>query len=580
MERILHGIGVASGIGIGPALVFDVDRYDVPKYEAEDTEAELRRLNTAIDATREELQRLYDKTALELGQTHADIFDVHLKILDDVVLREQITEELNATGKNVEQILDKLMRHYVEIMNRSDDPTFRDRTADLLDVSDRVMRRMLDAERPNLKDLAEPSVVLAHELSPSDIVTMDVRNTVGIVMDAGGVTSHAAILARALEIPTVMGIAHLSSQVKPGTMLVVNGTDGTVILDPDEETLERCRREQVREEQRREKLRQAVQAGPCLTRDQVSIPALANIELPLEIEHGLRNSAEGIGLYRTEYLFLNRNTLPSEEEQYEAYWEAASAMDPQPVTLRTMDIGGDKFVSHLQLSREENPQLGWRAVRFCLARPDIFKVQLRAMLRASTRGNVRIMFPMISGVEELRQVKQILGEARDELQAAGIRYDKNLQVGSMIEVPSAVALAEMLAEECDFFSIGTNDLIQYSLAVDRMNEKIAHLYEPAHPAVLRMIYWTAGNAKRAGIPCGICGEMAGDPLFTELLLGLGVTSFSMSAIAIPSVRAEITKSDTREAREFAEELLKLRTYKEVRGRLKERFQARSGGEED
>ena len=307
----------------------------------------------------------------------------------------------------------------------------------------------------------------------------------------------------------------------------------------------------------------------------MEIPLQANIELPLEIPACLKVRAQGVGLYRTEYLFLNRNSLPSEDEQFQSYAQAAKAFAPLPVTLRTIDIGGDKFVEHLQFSREENPQLGWRAVRFCLARPDIFKTQLRAMLRASAHGRIEIMFPMISSMDELRAVKAILQEVRADLDADGIPYDPAIRVGTMIEVPSAIVLADWLAAECDFFSIGTNDLIQYTLAVDRVNEKIAHLYEPAHPAILRMIRQAAEAAARAGIPCRLCGEMAGDPLYTDLLLGLGVTGLSMAAVAIHLIRAEISLARLDEARKLADEACQQRTAGEVKTLLRKRWTAKN-----
>ncbi len=572
METTLRGIGISPGIGIGPALVFDVSRFEVPHYAIQEAGPELQRLEKAIEETRHDLTQLYRQTAAELGQTHADIFNAHLVLLDDVAVRGEVTQRVESLEANVEYILQDLTQRYTKIMESIEDPRFRERTADLLDVVDRVMRHLLDAKRPDLTDLPRPSAVVAHELSPSDTAGMNVEQVVGVAMDLGSATSHAAILARALEIPAVMGLERASTQTEPGAMLVVDGGQGLVIVHPSEKTLAYYRSEQERQAGERRALQKAAKSGPCVTCDGIEIATQANIELPVEIAHCLEAHAQGIGLYRTEYLFLNRDTLPSEEEQYQSYSHAAKAMDPFPVTLRTMDIGGDKFVSHLSICEEANPQLGWRAVRFCLARPDIFKTQLRAMLRASVHGNVEIMFPMISGLEELRKVKAVLEEVKAELDSAGTDFDHAIRVGSMIEVPSAVAITKLLAKECDFFSVGTNDLIQYSLAVDRVNEKIAHLYEPAHPAVLRMIGWSAKGAAEAGISCRICGEMAGDPFFTELLVGLGVTSLSMSAIALPGVRATLRHLHVGEAQALAARALALGTSAEVRallaGRLK------------
>lgn len=575
MEITLRGIGVSPGIAIGPALIFDVDRFEVPHYAISDPAEELQRLNRAIEATREDLTLLYRRTASELGKAHADILNVHLMLLDDVALREELASRIPAEKINAEFILHDMAERYAKLMESVEDPRFGERTADLLDVTDRVLRHLLDEERPDLKELDTQSVIVAHELSPSDAATMNLDNTLGLALDTGSVTSHAAILARALEVPAVMGLRHASAQIQRGIPLIIDGAEGLVILDPAPATLKKYRAARTRLLKDRETLQRALAARPCQTLDGVDIPIQANIELPIEIAHSIKIQAAGIGLYRTEYLFLNRNSLPSEEEQYEAYAEVAEAMNPMTVTLRTIDIGGDKFVSHLQISKEENPQLGWRAVRFCLQRPDIFKTQLRAMLRASVHGNVHIMFPMISGLEEFRQVKSILEEVKQDLRRDGIPFNPNLKVGTMIEVPSAVVLTDLLAQECDFFSIGTNDLIQYSLAVDRVNEKIAHLYEPAHPAVLRMIEWTARAARLAGIPCGICGEMAGDPLFTEILLGLGVTSLSMSCIAIPTIRAEVAQSNLQQAKMLAKKLLRMGTAAEVRALLRKRYESKN-----
>lgn len=567
MEVTLKGMGVSPGVAIGPAVLFNLEWFAIPKYEVFNPGPELARLDIALEATRGDLTELYERTSTELGQAHADIFNVHLMLLDDVVMREELAEMLREEKCNVEYLLRKLTRKYAQSLKSARDSIFRERTADLLDVADRILRHLLNAGREDLNALGHPSIVVAHDLSPSDTANIDKENTLGLITDSGSVTSHTAILARALEIPAVMGLAQVSQYIENGVIVAINGSDGVVVIRPSEDTIQRFEEEGARFAKERDQLRNAVQEGPCQTRDGIEIPLQANIELPLEIASGLRAGAQGVGLYRTEYLFLNRDSLPEEQEQFEAYTEVVQAMEPHPVTLRTIDLGGDKFASHLNFSRDENPQLGWRAVRFCLACPDIFKVQLRAILRASAMGKIQIMFPMISGVEEFRQVRAVLDSVKQDLDREGIAYDRDIRIGSMIEVPSAVALANVLALECDFFSIGTNDLIQYSLAVDRVNEKIAHLYEPAHPAVLRMIGWTAKAAREAGIPCGMCGEMAGDPAYTKLLLGLGITSLSMSAISLPAIRAGIAAVDLEEARALAREVLNMATAQEVKAAL-------------
>ena len=577
MEKTLRGIGVSPGIAIAPALVYEVGRFEVPEYRIADTEGEWLRLERAMDTARDELVELHRRTAQALGEVHAGIFNAHLMLLDDAAVLEEVKAELESKRLNIECLLARVARSFQQQMEGIGEARFRERAADLVDVTDRVLRHLLETNHPDLGEIKTPCVVVAHDLSPSDTASMNASSTVGLAVDSGNVTSHTAILARALEIPAVMGLLDASNHIQPGTVMVVDGSLGVVIVEPSEETLERytVARKAYGDEQAR--LRDTLGTTPGKTRDGVPIETQANIELPIELAHSRKAGAHGVGLYRTEYLFLNRGTVPSEDEQFEAYADAARALNPFPVTLRTMDIGGDKFVGHLNILKEDNPQLGWRAVRFCLERPDIFKAQLRAMLRATVHGNVQIMFPMISGVQQMRDVKAVLAEVMDELKQAGIPFDDKVPVGSMIEVPSAVMLTDLLAKECDFFSIGTNDLIQYSLAVDRVNERIAHLYEPAHPAVLRMIDITARAAADAGIPCKLCGEMAGDPFFTEILLGLGVISFSMSTVSLPAVRAAIARVDLGEARALAREVLGLATSTEVRQLLRKRAGSRRSG---
>jgi phosphoenolpyruvate-protein phosphotransferase (PTS system enzyme I) len=578
VESILRGIGVSPGIAIGPAVLLGNDVFDIPKYEVGNVVEELERFELALKKTRDYLEGLHSHAEDKLGTGHADIFKAHMLVLEDVTLLEQVKKRIAEDALNVEHILDELSQQYVAMLGAIEDESFSARTADVLDVMDRLQRNLLEEEKTRLWEMTEPSILLAHDLSPSDAIMMDRTKVLGMALESGSPTSHTAILARALEIPAVMGLVQGTRELVAGSVLVIDGSEGLVILNPEESTLRAYREKQSQLLELRHALRNVPLGGGAATRDGVPISVQANVELPFEMVPEMRDSAEGVGLYRTEYLFLNRNTLPSEEEQYQAYTQAAETMHPAPVTLRTMDIGGDKFVAHLQISKEENPQLGWRAVRFCLARKDIFKPQLRAMLRASVAGNIQIMFPMISGLEELRQVKCVLDEVKGELDEVGVPYDKAIKVGSMIEVPSAVALSDVLARECDFFSIGTNDLIQYSLAVDRVNEKIAHLYEPAHPAVLRMIKWACDAAWAVGIPCSLCGEMAGDPRFTEMLIGLGVSTLSMSAVSLPLVRAEIAEINYGEAQELSAQLLEMGTAEEIKSLIEARYKARRSAE--
>ncbi|HQE82913.1 MAG TPA: phosphoenolpyruvate--protein phosphotransferase [Candidatus Hydrogenedentes bacterium] len=574
MEISLRGIGVSPGIAIGPVLPFGLTGLEVPKYQVEDKEAELRRFHDAMECVRVDLQRLHQKTAQDLGPKHAEIFEAHLMVLDDVTFHEEIEKRLRTEGWNVEQLVEEFIGRYSQMLDSVDDAKFRERTKDVVDVLRRIQGRLLKAEMESLEHLEHPCVIVAHDLSPSDTAKMDLENTLGVVTDLSGPTSHTAILARAFEIPAVVALGTVGTQALAGDTVIVDGGHGDVILRPTETTLGRYVAEKKRLEEERQALLMAEKDIRSVTLDGFEIPTMANIELPVEISHSKTTKAQGIGLYRTEYLFMNRASLPSEQEQFDAYATVAEAMNPASVTLRTLDLGGDKFVSHLQLADEINPQLGWRAIRFCLERPDIFKAQLRAMFRASVHGNVRIMFPLVSGLDEFRRVKNMVQEVRADLERRGVPFDPNVQIGTMIEVPSAVVIADLLAAESDFFSIGTNDLIQYGLAVDRANEKIAHMYEPAHPAVLRLIRQVVRAARAARIPCGLCGEMAGDPVFTEILVGLGIDSLSMSAVAIPVVRVEVANIRMRVARRFARRVLKMGSESAIKKLLYKRYKSR------
>ena len=575
MEIALRGVGVSPGIAIGPALIFGIRNLEIPKFSIRDTEEELRRFDEAVEAVRAKLQKIHDQTARELGSHHAAIIGVHLALLDDVTIRQEIEERLASEGLNVEFLVNDLIERYAKILKGMDDPFFRERTSDLLDVGSRILSHLLHTEMDSLEKIDSPSIIVAHDLSPADTASMDTNNALGMAVDVSGPTSHTAILARALEIPAVVGLKYVGAHVSAGDIIIIDGSTGQVFIRPAAVTIQEYEAKREQQHADRQALLDAEQGRVSRTLDGHDVPTFANIELPIEIHHSLKVYAQGVGLYRTEYLFLNRPTLPSEDEQFKAYSHVAAALKPMPAVLRTLDLGGDKFADYLHKGTEINPQLACRAIRFCLERPDIFKAQLRAMLRASVHGNVHIMFPMISGVDELRQVKVLFKEVQEDLDRRQIEYDKNLKIGSMIEVPSAVTVADALAKECDFFSIGTNDLIQYSLAVDRVNERITHLYQPAHPAVLRMIRQTVEAAHHAGIPCSLCGEMAADPIFTELLIGLGVDSLSMSAVAIPTVRAEVGNTSMAKAQEFAEMVLQLETTAEVLAVLEERNTARN-----
>ncbi len=575
MEVTLRGIGVSPGVGIGPAILFRVQSIEPPRYAIDDPGRELGRFDEAVTVVRTRLTDLRNQTAEELGERHAAIFNAHLAILDDVALRPEIERRLQEEKVNVEYLVDDLIAGYTKLLRQTDDPQFRERSTDFVDVGRRILGELLDKELESLEHLDHPGIVMADDLSPSDTANMDLANTWGVATDTGGPTSHTAILARAFEIPAVVGLRYSGAHVSPGEMVIVDGTNGVVVIRPDADTLGEYEVEKARQDEDRRALLELESDGVAKCADGNEIQTHANIELPIETDLSIRMKAQGIGLYRTEYLFMNRTTTPSEEEQYQAYKHVVAAMAPAPVTMRTLDVGGDKIISHLNQKEELNPQLGWRSIRFCLDRPDIFKAQLRALFRASVHGNLNIMFPMISGVDQLHDAMEVVDEVRADLRARGVPFNEDVPVGSMIEVPAAVTIADKLARHCGFFSIGTNDLIQYTLAVDRVNDRTAHLYEPAHPAVLRMLKQVADAAKEAEIPVSICGEMAGDPLFTETLIGLGFTTLSMSSVSIPLVRAEIFNTRLSVARKFARKLLDMESCSAVRAELRKRYDARN-----
>lgn len=497
-----------------------------------------------------------------MGQEHAEFFNAHLLVLEDQALREEILNGLKTQRLNVEVIFNEVIRRHLRAFARTEDEYLRDRTADIEDVRKRILRNLLGRHPEILAQLAEPVVVVAHDLSPSETALMHKSHVLAFVTDIGGRTGHTAIMAKSLAIPAVVGIEVATKRIRKDELVIVDGIHGEVVIDPDPDTIRRYEVEQRRLQELNRKLLQ-LKDLPAETLDGHRVVLSANIELPDEIPSVIAHGAEGIGLYRTEFFYLNRTDLPSEEEQFLAYKSVAERINPQPVIIRTLDLGGDKFLSPLELPSEMNPFMGWRAIRFCLARPDIFRIQLRSILRASAYGNLKLMYPMISGLDELRRANEILNEVKEELTREGIPFVPNLEVGAMIEVPSAALTCDLLAHEIRFFSIGTNDLIQYALAVDRVNEKIAYLYEPTHPAVLRLIKSILEAGHAVGLWVGMCGEMAGEPAMALLLLGMGLDEFSASPIQVPLIKKMIRSVEYRAAQAIAQQALALRGGKEV-----------------
>jgi len=560
----LKGIAAAGGISIGPAYKLGSEEFIVLREAIrwEDIPVQIQFFEEALIKTRREIIELQKRISTDMGQEEAQIFDAHLLVFEDRMLIEEVISRLKKEQLNVAYIFSEVLKKYISVFLKIEDEYLKERIADINDVGKRILRNLLGKEKIGLGDIKEKAIIVAHDLSPSDTVAMHTKNIAAFVTDIGGKTSHTAIMAKSLEIPAVVGLENVTSKVNPGDVLIVDGAAGTVIISPDEETLNKYRQKLEELKGIAEKFL-SVKDLAAVTTDGREVLISANIEFPDEVSSVKLHGSHGIGLYRTEFFYMNRNDAPSEEEHYEAYKYVAEAMNPHPVIIRTLDIGGDKFLSQFRIPHEMQPFLGWRAIRFCLARPDIFKLQLRAILRASVHGNLKLMYPMISGIEELRQANRLLGEAKEELRKNGLAFNDQIKVGVMIEVPSAAMTADILAKEADFFSIGTNDLIQYSLAVDRSNEKVAYLYEPAHPAVLRFIKNIIDAAHQANIKVAMCGEMAGDPSLTLILLGLGLDEFSMPSQIIPELKYIIRAVEYKEAQWLANQAMGLSTGAQV-----------------
>ena len=564
-EIRFQGAGVSPGLARGIIHVVRDDLDDVARYHIEPSQIgnEIARFEAALVQTRVQILEMQQKIAEKIGAKDAAIFDAHLLVVEDRTLIDEVLRRLEAERCNVEWIFQEVASNYAETLSKIDDPYLRERAVDMQDVTRRIVRNLQGKGPKQMFSAAEPHILVAHNLTPSDTATMNRELVLGIATDLGSRTSHTAIIARSLNIPAVVGLHDATEKLESGQHVLLDGYTGVVVVDPTPETLSYYREIELRKGLVTKELRQ-LRETTSTTSDGRHIVLSANIELPSDVEAVAENGAEGIGLYRTEFLFVNRDTLPSEEEQYETYRKVAEQVKPNPLIIRTFDLGGDKLaVGAVDISDELNPFLGWRAIRFCLENIDIFKTQLRAILRASVVGNVKIMFPMISGLEELRHAKEILDECRRELGAA---KSGKMELGAMIEIPSAAISADALAREVDFFSIGTNDLIQYTIAVDRVNERIAHLYEPTHPAVLRLLKMIADAAHANDIWVGVCGEMARDVALIPILVGLGMDELSVGATSVPRVKMAVRSLAVPECKQLVDEVLKLQTSSEILAR--------------
>jgi phosphotransferase system enzyme I (PtsI) len=577
-EIRFEGVGVSPGMACSKIHVVRDDLDDVVRYRIAPSQIpdEIGRFETALIQTRMQILEMQQRIAESIGAKDAAIFDAHLLVVEDRTLIDEVLRKLETDLCNVEWVFQEVATRYAETLNKIDDPYLRERALDIQDVTKRVIRNLQGKAPKTFLALSEQHILIAHNLTPSDTASINRANVLGIATDVGSRTSHAAILARSLNIPAVVGLHDITAKLETGQHVLVDGSDGLLIIDPAPETVAHYAEIESRRAVVAAQLKE-LRTTRSTTRDGHHIVLSANIELPEDVEAVAANGAEGIGLYRTEFLYLNRTSLPTEHEQFETYRRVAERLRPDPLIIRTFDLGGDKLApGTVDIADELNPFLGWRAIRLCLEHIDIFKTQLRAILRASAVGNIKIMFPMISGLEELRRAKAVLAECKDELRRSGIPFGKEVEVGAMIEIPSAAICANALAPEVDFFSIGTNDLIQYTLAVDRVNEKLAHLYEPTHPAILRLLKMIAEAAHANHIWVGVCGEMAGDVALIPLLLGLGMDELSAGATLVPRVKRAVQSLAIPECRELVEETLKLNTASEILARCLELADKRYG----
>jgi phosphoenolpyruvate-protein phosphotransferase (PTS system enzyme I) len=565
-EITLEAIGASPGIAHGRAFVVQRSELEIPVYQIDPSQrdGEVARLEQALVTTRQQVSKMQQEVERTLGADEARIFDAHFLVLQDPALIAEAIRELEKTSRNIEACFRDVGLRYVDVFDKMADDYLRERAADIRDVVERVLHNLTGRASTTLSRLAEERILITFDITPSEAAAIDQSKILGIVTDAGSRTSHAVIMARSMKVPAVVGARDATTQITHNDWVIVDGYDGLIVINPSEQTLFRYGKLQLRRKSLEKKILASARQ-PAETLDKRKIKLLANIDSADDVERARESGAEGVGLFRTEYLYLQNEVAPTEEMQYQAYKRVAEFFGSQPVVIRTLDLGGDKPLRWTSISDvpESNPFLGFRAIRFCLEHTALFKDQLRAILRASAHGNVKVMFPMISGEEELSRARAVLEDAKDELRNRDVPFNDKLDVGSMIEIPSAAFTSDILARACDFFSVGTNDLIQYLLAVDRINPRTAHLYEPTHPAVLRAIQAVCKAAHAQKIKVSVCGEMAGDPVCVPLLLGLGVDEISAAPASLPAVKYLIQHMHAAEAVKLAREALKLNHAKEI-----------------
>ncbi|MBW9147060.1 phosphoenolpyruvate--protein phosphotransferase [Clostridium sp. CM027] len=558
----MKGIGVSPGIVIGKVILKEEKKMIIEKKEIWSYEEEIKRFKTAMENSKSEIQNIYNNVLKKLGEKEANIFEAHLMILEDPEMLDQIEKKIEDDKVNAEWALKEVSEMFISMFENMDNTYMKERAADIKDVTSRLMKKLMNIEEVNFEELANEVIIVAHDLTPSDTSQIDKNKVLGFITEIGGGTSHSAIMAKTLEIPAIVAVKDITKKVKNGDLIVFDGEEGLIYVNPEEKIVNIYKEKKAEYNKNKEELNLLI-GKKSITTDGVRVELAANIGTPKDLESVINNDCEGVGLFRSEFLYMDRDSAPTEEEQYAVYKEVAEKMQNKPVVIRTLDVGGDKELDYLKLPKEMNPFLGYRAIRVCLDKVDIFKTQLRAILRASTFGNIKIMFPMISSIEELRAAKGILQGVKNDLQKENIAFNENLEVGIMIEIPAAAIISDLLAKEVDFFSIGTNDLIQYTTAVDRMNEKISHLYTPFHPALLRLVKMVIDNAHKENKWVGMCGEVAGNPKLVPILIGMGLDEFSMSPISILRARGIIRNISQGEMRSLAEQVVNLPTAEEV-----------------
>ena len=563
--RTYKGIGVSPGIAIGRAVIIERREASVFRVPIRDSEVapEVQRFQDALEKTRDELLELKHKVSRSMGEEYASIFEAHAMMVRDASFADKVVQKIESEQVNAEWALAEVQEELQARFASFDDEYLRERVGDVRDVVDRVQTNLQGVAHHDLSEIAHDVIIIADDLTPSDTIHFNRRPIVGFATEAGGRTSHTSIIAKSLFMPAVIGVPRLTKIIDSDELIIVDGYEGTLLVNPTQAMIAEYQSRVLRHGEAERRLLEN-RTHPAVTKDSHQISLHANIELVEELKDAIRFGAEGIGLYRSEFLYMTKSPLlPTEEEHFQLYRSLAEGLAPQPCVIRTFDLGGKKLAREVIGSKEDNPVLGLRGLRLCMKHRDMFKTQLRAILRASAFGNIRVMFPLVSGVQELRQVKTLVREIRADLDREGVDYNRDLKIGIMIEVPSAALIADILAEEADFFAIGTNDLIQYSLAIDRSNENVSYLYEPLHPALLRLIRGVIDAGKRAGIPVSMCGEMAADPIYAIVLLGLGLEIFSMNPSSIPVIKNIVRAVRYRDCRRIAELALQKRTAQEI-----------------